>query len=83
MDVEINALCIRFLNVLFLGCCFFFLQRKHTHNVASQYLLPCHDVSFAELQGAPSSRETRGMKDLKKKWKKRGRKLDDTKKDMK
>lgn len=33
--------------VVALSSCFFFvLQRKHTHNVASQYLLPCHDVSL-------------------------------------
>lgn len=49
VDEEINALCIRFLNNFFffsLSLLLFFLQRKHTHNVASQYLLPCHDVSL-------------------------------------
>lgn len=54
MDEEINALCIRFLNnfwvflLLSVFFCFcFFFQRKHTHNVASQYLLSCRPACRA------------------------------------
>lgn len=62
------------------GCCwvFFFLQRKHTHNVASQYLLPCHDVSLPSCR-AHRAAERHAERKIKVGV---GRKYDDTKKDL-
>lgn len=71
MDEEINALCIRFLNNFCFFCCcrcffvfVFFFQRKHTHNVASQYLLSCRPACRAAGRTEqPRRRVEREIKD--------------------
>lgn len=70
MDEEINALCIRFLNNFFFFVVvgvflfLFFFQRKHTHNVASQYLLSCRPACRAAGRTEqPRRRVEREIKD--------------------